>query len=312
MVQRDSIPVPITDIYIGVSVIARGSIRGRANTLFGHARTAAENLRPSDPMGMRCGARRSGMQSRPEFRAPRDAEHGVDTLADRRNGVDRQPQLGRDLGTTPPAGKRRRHILLARREMVDLAFADPPTTVGSDKESARQDSRGMAGHAYATSPMRELTEHRQHDSRLRTRDQASRTLAGASAAEFPIAAHRERSPRWRTQVADPGLGPWSPPQLKAPARGPRSELESPDDGAATPPHGSRRDPRDAPRRPMPRTVQKHNQPDAKRRAGCLYIKQQLEAFITCHQMTIPANGNEVVLTDSRPGSLRATCLSTFP
>ena len=58
--------------------------------------------------------------------------------------------------------------------------------------------------------------------------------------------------------------------------------------------------------------QKHNQPRAVREAGCLYIKQQLEAFIACHQATIPANGNEVVLTDSRPGSLRATCLSTFP
>lgn len=44
----------------------------------------------------------------------------------------------------------------------------------------------------------------------------------------------------------------------------------------------------------------------------VYIKQQLDAFITCHQATIPANGNEVVLTDSRPGFLRATCLSTFP
>lgn len=47
--------------------------------------------------------------------------------------------------------------------------------------------------------------------------------------------------------------------------------------------------------------------------GCLvYIKQQLEAFVTCHQATIPANGSEGVLTDSRLGSLRATCLSTFP
>jgi hypothetical protein len=58
--------------------------------------------------------------------------------------------------------------------------------------------------------------------------------------------------------------------------------------------------------------QKHNQPRVMREAGCLYIKQQLEAFITCHQATIPANGNEVVLTDSRPGSLRATCLRIFP
>jgi hypothetical protein len=48
-----------------------------------------------------------------------------------------------------------------------------------------------------------------------------------------------------------------------------------------------------------RERQKHNQPRAMREAGCLYIKQQLEAFVGCCQPTIPANGSEGVLTVSR-------------
>ena len=55
-------------------------------------------------------------------------------------------------------------------------------------------------------------------------------------------------------------------------------------------------------------TQKCNRPRVRREAGCLYIKQQLDTFITCHQMTIPTIyivRSEVVLTDSRLGLLRA-------
>lgn len=57
---------------------------------------------------------------------------------------------------------------------------------------------------------------------------------------------------------------------------------------------------------------KREHPRAKRRGVLVYIKQQLDTFITCHQATISASGNEVVLTDSRLGLLRATCLRIFP